>query len=327
MDKFVFTCGDINGIGPEIAVKVFNEIYPSPKYKIIFVSPANTFFKSIEKINPKFEFELIKPGTGINDNPDLVTIVDLGEVIQDTGFPTKYSGEAAFAALKLGFSLVDEKKAGALITNPISKYAFELAGINFPGHTEMLAEWSGEKDFAMMFVSGEMNAALATIHEPVKNIAGLITEESITQKLRLVERTLRFDFAIENPKIAVLGLNPHAGEQGRIGQEEETIIEPVLKKMNNKNISGPFVPDAFFANKKYKDFDIVFGMYHDQVLIPFKMLNFNSGVNFTAGLPIIRTSPDHGTAFDIAGKNIADHQSLLQAFYAAEKILKVRNKN
>ncbi len=272
MKRFVFTCGDINGVGPEIAIKVFNEIYPAQKSKIIFVTPSNIFLKSIENLKPQFKFELIKPQSLIDDNPEYISIIDLGEVPQNTGFATKASGEAAFESIKIGFDLVSEKKADALITNPISKHAFELAGINFPGHTELLAEWSSVKDFAMMFISEEMNCALATIHEPIKNVAGLITEDILHKRMEIIQRSLRFDFGIKNPKIAVLGLNPHAGEQGRIGHEEEEIIKPLLKKLDNKNITGPFVPDAFFANKKYMDYDLVFGMYHDQVLIPLKCL-------------------------------------------------------
>lgn len=327
MNRFVFTSGDINGIGPEIAIKVFNVIFPSQKQKIIYVSPSNIFLKSIENIKPGFEFEFVKPNLPVDSNPKKISVIDLGEVTADIGKPTKISGEASIAAIKTGFDLVSQNKESALITNPISKHAFQLAGIDFPGHTELLAEWSGVNNFAMMFLSEEMKCALATIHEPLNKVPGLISREALVKKIRLIYDSLRFDFGIGNSKIAVLGLNPHAGEEGMIGSEETEIIKPAMKDLNRNNFEGPFVPDAFFANKKYLDYDVVFGMYHDQVLIPFKMLNFNSGVNFTAGLPIVRTSPDHGTAFDIAGKNKADYGSLLAAFYWAEKILNKRNSN
>lgn len=211
-----------------------------------------------------------------------------------------------------------------MVTAPISKTAIKMAGINFPGHTEMLAEWCGSKDFVMTFLSKKMNGALVTIHEPLKNVTKLITSENLKSKINIIIKMLINDFKISLPKIAVLGLNPHAGESGIIGNEEEKIIIPLIKKYSN-NLFGPFSSDAFFANRLYKKYDLVIGMYHDQLLIPFKMLNFSSGVNYTAGLPIIRTSPDHGTAFDIAYKGIADSSSFIEAFFYAEKISSIKN--
>ena len=173
-----------------------------------------------------------------------------------------------------------------------------------------------------------MNAALITIHKPIKEVSSLISKELISDKLEVIINSMNKDFNIKSPSIAVLGLNPHAGENGLIGDEEKNIIEPIIKKFKKKvNITGPFVPDAFFANHSYKNFDIVIGMYHDQVLIPFKMLNFSSGINYTAGLPIVRTSPDHGTAFDIAGKNLANELSILEAYHYAENIVNNRIAN
>ncbi len=199
----------------------------------------------------------------------------------------------------------------------------------------MYAEWCNEKakpgnyiDYVMMFLSKKMNAALITIHNPVKNISSMLKKEILKKKLEVIINSLKNDLNIKVPSIAVLGLNPHAGENGLIGNEEIEIISPVIKTFQNSiEIQGPFVPDAFFANHSYKNFNIVVGMYHDQVLIPFKMINFSSGVNFTAGLPIVRTSPDHGTAFDIAGKNLADEFSILEAYHYAEKIVKNRFSN
>jgi len=223
--------------------------------------------------------------------------------------------------------MASQGQADAVVTAPISKEALGMAGIEFPGHTEMYAEWAGVKDFVMMFLSGKMKCALITIHEPLRKVPKLITPERILRTLRVVLSALKRDFNIKEPSVAILGLNPHAGENGRIGIEETDIIIPALKNSGFQEfISGPFVPDAFFANKLYKKYDMVIGMYHDQVLIPFKLLNFSSGVNFTAGLPFVRTSPDHGTAFDIAGKNAADEGSLLEAFYAARKIIQNRKR-
>jgi 4-hydroxythreonine-4-phosphate dehydrogenase len=191
----------------------------------------------------------------------------------------------------------------------------------------MYARWSGLKDFVMMFISPKMKCALVTIHEPLRKVSKLITVNRIQNTLRVVVSSLRRDFNLENPKVAVLGLNPHAGEKGRIGKEETDVILPALRTSGfNEFLAGPFVPDAFFARKLYKDYDIVIGMYHDQVLIPFKMLNFSSGVNFTAGLPVVRTSPDHGTAFDIAWKFVADEGSIMEAFNLSKKIVQSRKR-
>jgi 4-hydroxythreonine-4-phosphate dehydrogenase len=177
----------------------------------------------------------------------------------------------------------------------------------------------------MLFLSEKLNAGLLTIHTPISKVSKLISKERIIKSINILNSTAIRDLGIPNPKIAVLGLNPHAGENGLIGNEEEKIIKPAIKSLQKKiNVTGPFVPDAFWGNKAYKKFDMILGMYHDQVLIPFKLLNFNSGVNFTAGLNLIRTSPDHGTAYDIAGLNKANESSLLQSYEYAIKIFQNR---
>ena len=210
----------------------------------------------------------------------------------------------------------------AIITAPISKKALALARINYPGHTEMFADWYGVKNYAMMFLSKKLKAALLTIHQPLKMVSRLINQDLLENKFKLILETLRKDFKVITPKVAVLGLNPHAGEDGLIGDEEKNIILPFIKKFSKrKYFFGPYSPDAFFGMKMYLNYDMVVGMYHDQILNPFKLLNFNKGVNYTAGLPIVRTSPDHGTAFDIAGKGIADESSMVEAYRYAEKIL------
>jgi len=256
-----------------------------------------------------------------------VRVLSAQDFPQKTGEPTELSGRASYLAVQTAYNLAENKIVDGIITAPISKTAIKMAGVNFPGHTEMLAEWSGQKNFVMMFLSKKMNAALLTIHEPVVRAAKLISAKSILNKLRIIEDALINDLQIKRPNIALLGLNPHAGAGGFIGREEEEIIKPAIKEFKGNSIlSGPYSPDAFFAAGLYKDFDIVVGMYHDQVLIPFKMLNFNYGVNYTAGLPVVRTSPDHGTAYDIAGKNMADPSSILQAYFYAEKIVKNRKR-
>ncbi len=323
MNKFVFTCGDVNGIGPEIVVKTLNKIHSNKNDKFYFICPNDVFLNTIKKTKSHFKYQF---SSNINHaETESITIVDIGKIIQKTGTPTKESGAVAYKAIQLAFDYTKRNFVDAIITSPISKTALKLAGINFPGHTEMLSSLSKTSDYAMTFLSSKMNAALMTIHEPIKYVPSLITSDTLQNKFDVVIKMLQEDLLIETPKVAVLGLNPHAGENGFIGREEEEIIIPLLgKNRYAKYFSGPFPPDAFFANRLYKKYNLTFGMYHDQVLIPFKLLNFGKGVNYTAGLPIIRTSPDHGTAYDIAGKNIADESSMLQAFYYAKKIVKNR---
>jgi len=326
MNKFAFTCGDINGIGPEIAVKALNKLYKRKSTGLIFICPENVFRQTIKKTRIDFKYDIIdkKELTGLQN----VSVLNIDVADQTIGAPTKESGEASFRSIKTSFELANEKIVDGIITAPISKTALKLAGINFPGHTEMYAGWCRKNNFAMTFLSAKMNAALLTIHEPIKKVSRLITEDLIRSKFDLLLEMLRNDLKINSPRIAVLGLNPHAGENGYIGREEEEIIKPVIKLAKySKNFFGTFSPDAFFANRLYSKYDLVLGMYHDQVLIPFKLLNFGNGVNYTAGLQIVRTSPDHGTAFDIAGKNKADESSILHAFYYAEKIVNNRKKN
>ena len=322
MNKFVFTCGDINGIGPEIVIKSLNKITKDSKDEFIFVCPLNVFNSASKIVKPEFDYAFTSSGKKINKK---VLILSTGSYKHKTGIPTVDSGNASFDSIKKSFELIKKRYSDAVITAPISKTAIKMAGKNFPGHTEMFAEWCNVKNFVMMFLSGRMNAAIATIHEPVKSVSRLITKELLNKKIAVIYNSLTIDLKIKSPQIAILGLNPHAGENGLIGNEEEKIIKPfIFGSRFSTSLSGPFSPDAFFAKRMYKNFDLVFGMYHDQVLSPFKLINFGSGVNYTAGLPIVRTSPDHGTAFDIAGKGVADESSLLSAFKYAKKIVRNR---
>ncbi len=326
MNNFVFTCGDTNGIGPEIAVKALNKIYSNPNNNFVFICPKNIFKETIKNVPASFNFKI--KNLWSEPEPGMVTILNIKNPELEWGKPTKASGKAAFKAIKISSDLLIKKKADAVITAPISKTAIREAGYNYPGHTEMYAGWTKTKNFVMVFFSNEINAALITIHEPLKNVPKLLSAKNIIKKIETVISMFINDMNIENPKIAVLGLNPHAGEEGLIGLEEKKIISPVISGSKySKYLSGPFSPDAFFGRRLYKNYDLVLGMYHDQVLIPFKLLSFSSGVNYTAGLPIVRTSPDHGVAYDIAGKGIADEASILEAFYLAEKIVNNRKKN
>lgn len=326
MTRVVFTCGDVNGIGPEIAVKTFTRLFKNKvKNQLIFVCPKNVFEYYYELTSAIFKYKIV-------DNQSLSTshlnLVPLPYTKIKLGCPTKSSGKTAFQSIMKSLDLIDRKYADVLVTAPISKEAFSLADINFPGHTELLAHHENNNNFMMLFLSEKIKAALLTIHSPISKVSKLISKEKIVKAIELINLTAKRDLGINNPKIAVLGLNPHAGENGLIGNEEIEIISPAIKSLQKRiNVSGPFVPDAFWGNKIYKKFDVILGMYHDQVLIPFKLLNFNTGVNFTAGLKVIRTSPDHGTAYDIAGMNKADESSILQSYKYAIKIFENRNRS
>lgn len=296
----VVTCGDINGIGPEVAVKAINKLtgLSLVNYKLLI---------------PRNVYEVVSDSTGIDlRKKQRVEIIDIGEYPLEVGKPTKESGSAAFSALEKAFKLVQSEPESFLVTAPISKYAFRLAGINFPGHTELLASWSATRDFVMMFLSENLKCGLATIHTPLNEVSKLLTSDSLKRTIETILHSLKADFGIGNPKIAVLGLNPHAGENGLIGDEETKTITPVLEQYSSRCF-GPFPADAFFARKLYQQFNLFLAMYHDQGLIPFKLMTAGSGVNFTAGLKIVRTSPDHGTAYDIAGEGKADFSSMLEA--------------
>ena len=325
MTRIIFTCGDINGIGPEIVVKAFATIFKkNNKNQIAFVCPKNVFEFYYKLTKAMFRYQI---NNGQSFSTSHLNLIPLTDAKLKFGYPTKASGKIAFQSIMKSLNLIDNKLADVLVTAPISKEAFSLAKINFPGHTELLAKHELNNNYMMLFLSEEINAGLLTIHIPISIVSKLIKKKRIVNAIDMLYYTAIRDLGIQNPKIAVLGLNPHAGEGGLIGNEEENIIKPAIKLLQKKiNVSGPFVPDAFWGNRTYKKFDMILGMYHDQVLIPFKLLNFNNGVNFTAGLKLIRTSPDHGTAYDIAGLNKADESSILQSYKYAIKIFQNRNR-
>lgn len=323
MSRFAISCGDINGIGLEIIIKALNKLYAEGfDAKFIVYCPHNAFTFHSSIIEPQFNFKIVEnPVDCLGDY--YLLVLRSKDVRLNIGKPTKTSGAESYASLQFAFNYARENNT-ALITAPISKISLKLAGIKFSGHTEILASWTNSKKYLMTFLSDELICALNTIHEPIKKIPSLTTERRILNSLEVLIDSLKNDLRINIPRIAVLGLNPHAGEKGNIGREEESIIKAIKKHKNI--VFGPYPSDAFFGNKKYKNFDAVLAMYHDQGLIPFKMLSFEKGINFTAGLPIIRTSPDHGTAFDIAGENKANPDSLYYAIKWAKKIAKNRNK-
>lgn len=323
--RLYFTCGDCNGIGPEIVIKTLSHFHTKKKHKLFFAIPKNIFEEELNLLKLDFDFEIVKKIELSLNNKNVVSIINLGNNKTAIGKPTKASGEIAYESLQQSYYAVKNNLADCIITAPISKEAFNKAGVEFPGHTELFASWTKTENVVMFFHSAKIKAALLTIHIPLKSVSFSLDRNLIQKKIDIILTTLKRDFKIANPRIAILGLNPHAGENGLLGDEENNIISPLINDYK-EYLKGPFPADAFFGMHLYKHFDVVIGAYHDQVLIPFKMLSFSDGVNFTAGLPIVRTSPDHGTAFDIAGKGIADPSSIIHATKLAIQICDNRMK-
>lgn len=318
--------GDLNGIGPELILKTFSDTrildHCTP---VIFASSKviNFYRKSFADI--PFNFQILKDLTRINHRQINVLNCWEEEVAVNAGQLTEVGGKYAILSLVAAVQALKENKIQGLVTAPIHKNNTQSAEFNFTGHTPYLKHMFGAKDVVMLMAAGQFRIGLMTEHLPVSEIAPHITRENILSKLNIISSSLIRDFGIDKPKIAVLGLNPHAGDEGLIGKEEETIIKPAIKEAKHQHlVVGPFSADAFFARGSYEKFDAVLAMYHDQGLIPFKSLALSEGINFTAGLPVVRTSPDHGTAFDIAGKNKADTSSFITAIYECLDIISKR---
>lgn len=323
------TLGDLNGIGPEVVIKalhdnrLINLITP-----VVYGSTRVLSFYKKQLNLEDFNYGQIK--TQGQYVPKTINVVNCWEeVIEITpGKASKEAGKAAWLALKQATQDLKDGLIDAMVTAPIDKNTIHSDEFPYRGHTEYLANFFDKKEFVMLMVSESLRVGLVTEHVPVKEITTCITHEQVESKLKILEHSLRKDFGIGKPKIAVLGLNPHAGDGGLIGSEDDTILKPLIQdwKTKGKIIAGPFPADGFFASGNYTKYDAVLAMYHDQGLIPFKLLSFESGVNYTAGLPIIRTSPDHGTAYAIAGKNLANEGSIRQAIYAAVDIVASRTR-
>jgi 4-hydroxythreonine-4-phosphate dehydrogenase len=314
------TQGDINGVGYEIIFKTFDNqemfdictpiVYGSPKAAayhrkaLEMETPYNAIAHAGEAQAGKLNI--------INCNSDDIHI--------ELGTSTADAGMAAFQALEAAIKDYQDGKIDVLVTSPINKSTIQNEEFAFPGHTEYLQERCGNDEKALMILcGGDMRVAVATSHMALRDIPAAITPELLEEKLTLLNNSLKRDFNIDAPKIAVLSLNPHAGDNGLLGTEEQEVIAPTVRKMNDGGIFcyGPFAADGFMGSGKYSEFDAILAMYHDQGLAPLKALAMNDGVNFTAGLSIVRTSPAHGTAYDIAGKGVADENSFRHAIYAA----------
>lgn len=322
------SCGDLNGIGIELIIKTFSDNrileHCTP---VIFASnkAVNFYRKSIPEYN--FNYQIIKEFERINHRQvnlfncwEEETSINPGQ-LSDTG------GKYAVLSLQTAVAALKQKQIDGLVTAPIHKKNIQSGDFTFTGHTPFLKNIFDANDVVMMLCADNFRVALVTEHVPVNEIAKHISKEKIISKLNIIHQSLQKDFGIDKPRIAVLGLNPHAGDEGLIGNEEETIIKPAIKEAKNNNmlVVGPYSADAFFARRSFEKFDAVLAMYHDQGLIPFKALAIGEGINFTAGLPAVRTSPDHGVAFDIAGKNKADQSSFLASVFGCIDIINRRN--
>jgi 4-hydroxythreonine-4-phosphate dehydrogenase len=324
------TLGDLNGIGPEVVIKVLadprltNVITP-----VVYGSTrVLSYYRKLMGLEDLNYSQVRNKGQFL---PKVVNVVNCWEeeLRITPGQASRESGKAALMSL---IKVVEETKEGLLdgfVTAPIDKNTIHSEEFPFRGHTEYLTQTFEAMESLMLMVGETLKVGLVTEHVPLKDVSRYITQERVELKIRLMELSLKSDFRISKPRIAVLGLNPHAGDEGLIGDEENNIIKPVIADLKNKGklVFGPYPADGFFGSGQYQKFDGILAMYHDQGLVPFKYIDFENGVNFTAGLPTVRTSPDHGTAYSIAGKNIADERSMRQAIFLATDIIKNRQEN
>jgi len=324
--KIGISIGDINGIGLEVILKTLQHknITELCTPVVYGSSKVISYHKNIVGVD--FQFHQTRSAEKLHT--DKINIVNCWQenVNISLGKPSELGGH--YAALSLE-AATRELLAGfidGLVTAPINKHAMQMTNFPFPGHTEYLTREMGVPESLMLMVNDDLRIGLVTNHLPIREVAEAISKAAVLRKLEILNDALRKDFAIERPTIAVLGLNPHAGDGGVLGDEEDLIIRPAVVEMKKKGmlVMGPFPTDGFFGSRAYAKYDGILAMYHDQGLAPFKTLSFGKGVNYTAGLPFVRTSPDHGTAYDIAGKNAADPASFQQALFTAIDVVRNR---
>lgn len=322
------THGDTNGVGYEVIMKCFssNDILELCTPIVYGSSKIMNYHRKALGLQTT-QVNITRNAGYVKDSTLNVVDVINEDVKIELGQPGKQAGKAAFMALEAAVSDLKKGVIDVLVTAPINKENIHSEEFAFPGHTEYLEASLGDGEKALMILcSDKLRVALVTTHLPIAQVAGAITKEMIVEKLKAFDTSLQQDFNVQKPRIAVLGLNPHCGDNGVIGNEEKTIIEPAIQEANDNNVMcfGPYAADGFFGNAQYLRFDGVLAMYHDQGLAPFKVVSMNDGVNVTAGLPYVRTSPDHGTGYDIAGQGIANEQSMRQAIYTAIDIFRNR---
>lgn len=321
------TCGDVNGIGIELIIKTFSDARITELCTpVIFASNKviNFYRKSVADAN--FNFYHTKDIDRLNTKQVNIFNCWDEEVSINPGTLNETGGKYAVKSLLAATNFLKQNKIDGLLTAPIHKGNVQAANFSYTGHTPFLKSFFEVQDVVMMLCASNMRVALVTEHVAISEVAKNITIESILSKLYIINKSLQKDFGLNKPRIAILGLNPHAGDEGLVGNEEEKIIKPAIRQAKEKDmlVFGPYSADAFFARGEYMKFDAILAMYHDQGLIPFKSLANGEGVNYTAGLNAVRTSPDHGVAFDIAGKGIADHSSFLQALYFCMDVIEKR---
>jgi len=324
--KVGISIGDLNGIGGELIIKTFEDSRILDFCTPVIFASAKIFTFLKNKFNSDIKFNGISNAQSVvNGKVNVVNIwkdhieINFGQEDKKIGQYAIKSFEAATKALKNG-------NVDILLTAPINKHNIQSETFNFPGHTDYLGQ-ELEGDSLMLMVASDLRVGLLTDHIPVKDIAANISEDLIVSKINTLHDTLIKDFAIRKPKIALLGINPHTGDNGVIGEEDDTVLRPTIAKVKDqgKLVYGPYSADSFFGSDNYKNFDAILAAYHDQGLIPFKTLSFGQGVNFTAGLNKIRTSPDHGTAYEIAGKGVSDNSSFKEALFTGIQIFKNRD--
>ncbi|MCC7298580.1 MAG: 4-hydroxythreonine-4-phosphate dehydrogenase PdxA [Bacteroidia bacterium] len=328
--KVGISIGDPNGIGPELVIRTFADenIY---KYciPVVYASPKAFVFykKQLGLEEPRYHL-INHAGEAKSGKLNLVICTEQGMEVK-AGEASAEAGKEALSALEKAIEDVKAKHLEALVTAPLDKNTVAQNLPGFTGHTGHIAAALGIENYAMVLVADELRVALATEHIPITELGKYLTQEVIVKKLNVLHQSLNLDFGCSKPRIAVLGVNPHAGDGGLLGKEEDTIIKPAIAEVfkTGKLVYGPYSADSFFGSGQYKQFDAVLAMYHDQGLIPFKTFAFFDGVNFTAGLPIVRTSPDHGTAYDLAGKGTASIISFRNAVFEAIHIVRNRQQH
>jgi 4-hydroxythreonine-4-phosphate dehydrogenase len=322
MKKIAITMGDQGGIGPEIIVKAVAMNGEQHDCALIVIGDFEIIKEALKLTGLPLEAVRISGPSESKQANGTIEVIETGSgepLIKNTS--SAESGRASVSAIKKVVELSLNNEVSGIVTAPISKESLRMAGYDWPGHTELLAELTGVDDFAMMFVSDKIKVVLCTIHIPLRNVPDAINKDLVYRAIRHAVKAAGM-LGITKPAIAVAGLNPHAGESGLFGSEERDAIIPAIEEAsaNDMYVSGPYPPDVIFHKAYNGEFDIIVSMYHDQALIPFKMLAFDTGINVTLGLPVVRTSPDHGTAFDIAWQNKANHSSLNEAIRLASKI-------
>jgi 4-hydroxythreonine-4-phosphate dehydrogenase len=324
------TLGDVNSISVEVIIKTLLDgrvaDYCTP---VVYGSPKIISYWKKAMGHPDFNLTIIKSLDQIHHKKPNILVCWEDEVEIKPGEVTEVAGRYAFKSLEMATKDAMDGKIQAIVTGPLNKQNVNTPQLPFTGHTEYLAQQANTSDYIMMLVSEDLKVGLVTGHVPLSEVASKITKELILKKLRIMNKSLQNDFSITKPKIAVLGLNPHAGDNGLLGKEDKEIIAEAVKVAQAENLIayGPYSSDGFFGSRQFTKFDAVLAMYHDQGLIPFKYLAFDDGVNYTAGLPFVRTSPDHGTAYAIAGKNEASETSFRNALYMAIDVVRTRNDN